>query len=68
MPAVDLSKIHKGLPDVVVDVKPLISFNHDKLLTADQVQGIKPAKDVRWGCCMWIPVMCGGLRAEHEVF
>lgn len=40
LPDIDLSKIHKPMPDVVVDVKPLLSFNHSglDLLTADQVK------------------------------
>lgn len=40
MPDIDLSKIHKGLPDVTVDVKPLLSFNHSglDLLSADDIK------------------------------
>lgn len=51
MPAIDLSKVKPGLPDVVLDVKPLIDFDVSKmgLKTADQLGDIKPLKDVRCG-------------------
>lgn len=43
MPTIDLSKIHKGAPDVVVDVKPLITFDHtgsDLIKSFDQIKDI----------------------------